>query len=391
MASSSFLTMKMSFMLFLLILLGASESVFYSVNGQIYMKEFRTFLNQFVVLVCTIFFFAIVAVKNYNGDYEDQKSVWWRSRRRLVWFLGMAFFDTLALYISMLASKDISAPLRALLMQGSIPLTMVCSYIFLNRRYSFFHYAGAFTIVLGIFLLLSSVLFTPDQSSGKFQSDPYWATLFAFSCLPMALGSCLKEYVLTHPTRPQEMNLVNAWVALWQFVLGMILSPAGYLIEAESDAPRDTADLPQNFLDGFQCGVLGMNVPPDHMDCGKGVYLVWTYVLICCAFNMLMLWVIKEGTAVLFFVANAATIPLVSLISTSVVYMWLGLDRVDFRLSQVIGLVVIMAGMTLYQHAGDVDEEGADDRVDSFHQDTETANLLLDGDLRKQSLLVDPL
>jgi hypothetical protein len=61
-----------------------------------------------------------------------------------------------------------------------------------------------------------------------------------------------------------------------------------------------------------------------------------------------MLWVIKNGTGVLYFVATAMVIPIVSLMSTSPWYSSLGLQTVSFSAWQVLGLVLVVAGNSLY-------------------------------------------
>ena len=67
------------------------------------------------------------------------------------------------------------------------------------------HYLGATAIGLGVGLcIINVVLATSGQTS-----DPIWSIIFGATCIPLALSGCLKEWVLTHPTNPQEMNWVS--------------------------------------------------------------------------------------------------------------------------------------------------------------------------------------
>jgi len=61
-----------------------------------------------------------------------------------------------------------------------------------------------------------------------------------------------------------------------------------------------------------------------------------------------MLWVIKYGSGVLYFVSTAAVIPIVSLISTSSWYSSLGLEALAFSVWQLVGLVVVVVGCCVY-------------------------------------------
>jgi hypothetical protein len=61
-----------------------------------------------------------------------------------------------------------------------------------------------------------------------------------------------------------------------------------------------------------------------------------------------MLWVIKHGSSVLYFVSSAAVIPIVSLVSTTPWYHSVGLATVAFSVWQVVGLVLVVAGGVLF-------------------------------------------
>merc|ERR1719231_1713668 len=114
---------------------------------------------------------------------------------------------------------------------------------------------------------------------------------------------------------------------------------------------------PENMSNGLKCGVWGDTqacnaqcwyvygnssgcvdpaLEPNQPLCTCGLHMapvsVWTYVAVCCCFNLLMLFVIKEGTAVLFWISSAATVPLVAIISTTDVYTWLDLGQVHFSI-----------------------------------------------------------
>merc|ERR1711934_611516 len=74
---------------------------------------------------------------------------------------------------------------------------------------------------------------------------------------------------------------------------------------------------------------------------------------------MLMLWVISTNTAVLYFVALATIIPIVSLLSTSALYSTIGLCKVAFSPLQIVGLLTVVLGIVVYRlHSEEEIEEG---------------------------------
>lgn len=88
------------------------------------------------------------------------------------------------------------------------------------------------------------------------------------SCIPMSLSICLKEHVLSHPTHPVDMHLVNAFVAGFQLVLGesssvsfgagpvagLMLCPISYMVTANQ---LSLDGLGVNMYDGLKCAMSG--------------------------------------------------------------------------------------------------------------------------------------
>ncbi|GBG32769.1 Crt-like 1 [Hondaea fermentalgiana] len=273
------------------------------------------------------------------------------ARHQFFWLVGvMALCDTIALYINLLASHGLGGALRLILQQLSIPMSMGLSALMLGRSFSRRHVIGAIMVLLGVVLCLVNVI-----KGGPGQSDAMWTVVFAISCFPLALGGCLKEWVLTQPRFRCDAHQLNAWVAIFQFVIGLFLVPLGVWIQN-----RDMDDLNQiergeimaNFIDGFRCGFLGLNTydpvtgHPAYgkEDCSSAAISTWTYIITVCAFNLLMLIVIDEGSAVLFFVANGVIIPVVSVASASPLYSRLGLPRDSYTVWQFIGLTCTVGG-----------------------------------------------
>jgi hypothetical protein len=269
-------------------------------------------------------------------------------------------------------------------------MTMVTSWLFLSRRYKKVHLIGAGIILAGITLAMVQILTrgNPGVNHPKNEvdsSDGTWTIIFFFSCIPLAIGSCLKEHILTHRI-PVDMNQVNAWVAISQLVIGLAISPLSYMAANLYPGAPETrgggwsvsmAGFSDNLRQGLACGVYGdhtacnaqcMYVLGNSTGCVAGIpcdcglsmapVSVWLYVGVCCCFNLLMLYVIKEGTAVLFWISSAAIIPVVACISTTPVYTWLKLGKVAFTLMQICGLVLVVLGIAVYRSKPEESDSG---------------------------------
>jgi len=410
--------LKLTGVLVLLIVCGTVENIVYSVNGQRNMAQYLVPLNILVVFGATIFFGAIVAIKHLTAEKteEDPQGAPWREYK--MWFfkniIAIAFCDTIALYMGILASHNVTAPLRTLLQQGSIPVTMAFSWGFLGRHYRIVHLVGAVAIVMGIFLAILQIITekgNPGEHSKQTKvqsSDSMWAVVFFLSCFPLSIGSCLKEYVLTHETKRVEMNQVNAWVAACQLIIGLAFSPISYVAanRGQDDVVPSITDFPDNFQLGLQCGMWGDSDACNqqcfyvngnthdchkntlHCDCGLDLapVSVWLYVGVCCCFNLIMLYVIKEGTAVLFWISSAAVIPVVSILATSSMYDWLNLGRVKFTIVQICGLVLVVLGIAVYRSQPEEYSDGLEYDDDEQFDDTRASVIY-----QQQSVLGHPL
>jgi len=376
--------LKSLIILALFIACGTIETVDYSLNGKKFMVNYLTVLNLLVVFVATGFFWFVVMIQTQRGFYTDhphfKRSITLHPKWFFVTVLVMALCDTIALYVAILASRDVTAPLRNMLQQGNIPITMLLSRFYLGHRYSASHFTGAGCIIGGIALVIWQVDTHTDNDENHDTSNAWWSLAFFLSCIPMSLSICLKEHVLNHHSHPVDMHLVNACVTGVQLVLGLILCPISYMVTINTFS---LDGLSSNLTDGIKCAMsgVGCNSQCDDVNSafsgvcyaeGSGCNLeyapasVWLYILVCCLFNLLMLWVISENTAALYFVALAAIIPVVSLISTSSIYSAIDLCTVTFDGLQVLGLVIVVVGIAVYRIRPDDDCMDDDDIEDEW-------------------------
>ena len=285
-----------------LIVLGTFDAVDYNLNGMIFMCHYRAALNVIVVACTTIFYLLVLGfdglLRKLNPPTKSVKPASPTARQgtaRAFWFLLCACCDTIALYISLLASNSVTSSLRSILQQATIPFSMIVSHLILKRRFGWGHIIGAVLIVCGIVACLASIGFTSDQIS-----DPVWSLVFTLSCIPLAVGACLKEWLMTHPKRPANIHMVNAATAGFQLMLSIVLYPAALAIQDSAICVLGNASIPQNgtigivnaseavsnFWDGVQCGLAGVSPTNSSWDagCGYAVLTVWLAIITIAGF-----------------------------------------------------------------------------------------------------------
>jgi len=153
----------------------------------------------------------------------------------------------------------------------------------------------------------------------------------------------VKEIVLSREKDRAEMHSLNAWVALFQFGLGLFLAPAGYLLQ---DTEHNyTADVFNNFSDGAKCFMLGENsLPGDH--CIHAFWFTVLHTTLVVVLNIVALLIIVHGSAVIFFIAGAVAIPLTALISS---FDWMGSIQVDFAPLDFLSIGTVLLGLLIYR------------------------------------------
>eukprot|EP01117_Protostelium_nocturnum_P017644 TRINITY_DN7214_c0_g1_i1.p1 TRINITY_DN7214_c0_g1~~TRINITY_DN7214_c0_g1_i1.p1 ORF type:complete len:435 (+),score=129.10 TRINITY_DN7214_c0_g1_i1:105-1307(+) len=278
-----------------------------------------------------------------------------REQRDIPWykFAVMGVLDGIAGIMQSFATNYIpSGPLVILVLQSAIPVSMILSKFLLKSKYEWQHYVGALIVVIGLVIVIVFPLVeknpAPPSDDGTQQSPPIsnvmilvWCLVLIASCVPMTLSSVYKEKALGET----EIDVVylNGWVAVWQFLTLLPLAvPAGY---ANNLTP---GEIPSNFWNGVRCyfgvnSITGKNA--DH--CEYGPLFVNLYILFNVAYNILIIMILKYGSANLLWVAMTIIVPL-----SNITFALPIPGHVDFQFYTIIGLVVIMAGLIIFRFWG---------------------------------------
>jgi len=270
-----------------------------------------------------------------------------------------------------------NASILVLLSQSAIPISMMISKLFLKATYSLTQYLGAMIVCCGIIVVLTPQLTGKSTDEDNGHSQVVWAVVNIISCIPMALSSVYKEKAL----QGQDIDVVylNGWVSVFQFILCIPLTiPSAFVVNLP------LSELPQNLMDGFHClmgrssvymataalgaaaaasgsasgeGMDGMDgsmddtsyaPPEDH--CARAPFYVWSYCIFNLLYNILIVVILKYGSANIMYLGSTALVPLTN---AAFAMPWLPGHK-PVKPTDLYGLIVIMLGITIYRFYEDL-------------------------------------
>ena len=258
-------------------------------------------------------------------------------------FAIMGLWDSVAGIMQTFAVNYISnSSTIVLVQQSAIPISMLISFITLNARYTNAQYSGAGVVLLGIVIVLIPTLLGPSPSAStsdgttNSNSELMWILVLVLSCVPMCLSSVYKEKALGET----EIDVVylNGWVAIFQFLLSIpLMFPSATAINIPYDG------IMPNLYGGMRCW-MGYNTLVDD-ECSSAPLYVTTYLFFNIIYNILIVVILKHGSANILFMACTVIVPL-SNVAFSLNIMP---GHKPLKVWDIWGLVVIMLGLVLYR------------------------------------------
>lgn len=174
-----------------------------------------------------------------------------------------------------------------------------------------------------------------------------WSCVMILSCIPMTLSSIYKEIALGDETELDPIYM-NGWIAIFQLLFSLLLAvPAGLA----SSPPIVPSELPSNMYQGLLCylgvGTIETGCHPDSMCSSHAALYVNLSLFMNCIYNLLMMYILKFGSASLLYLALTAMVPIGNLAFALPIMP----QETKFHVSDLLGLGVIMMGLTLYRFA----------------------------------------
>ncbi|KAG2831014.1 hypothetical protein PC129_g11391 [Phytophthora cactorum] len=277
-----------------MVFVGLGNKIFQKLQT-IPMHNYPTFLNLLTTFVYIPISFAyILPMIQYGSAITwDQRSI---PKRK---FAVMGGLDSIAGILQVFAATYLGGSLIILLGQAAIPISMLISSLLLKAKYSGYQYVGAVVVTLGLLIVLGS-----GNSSSSTGTNPHlivlWSVVMIFSCVPMCLSSVYKEKTLG------EAELDAQWLEITQS------------LHASS---RKT------------------------YDCEKATVYVTAYLLFNVAYNLLIILILKFGSANILWLAMTIMVPLGNVAFT---FPFMP-EHQPLHAKDIAGLLFIMLGLFVYR------------------------------------------
>jgi drug/metabolite transporter (DMT)-like permease len=320
-------------------------------------------------------------------------------------FAVMGLLDSLAGIMQIFASTYLDGTLLILLQQSAIPISMGISKALLSEKYKPLQYLGALVVSGGIAIVLAprlgdsgdagggdsggnppshgggggggsgvSELFGNGDGSGAWlntssavpgctdadsgdedtssQQILIWSLVMIFSCVPMTLSSVYKEKALGETDL--DPIYLNGWIALWQFLFSIPIAIPAALVSVPAVEPHM---LMTNLFDGLRCYTGRNSITPSYREsnpdfkcfeedhCSDAPLFVSIYLVFNVGYNILIILILKYGSANILWLAMTIMVPLGSM---AFALPFVPEHRPP-KLTDVLGLLVILGGLVLYR------------------------------------------
>eukprot|EP00937_MAST-01D_sp_MAST-1D-sp2_P006808 g6808.t1 len=278
-------------------------------------------------------------------------------------FALLGALDALAGVLVLLGSVHTSGPTQQLLMQGRIPLTMLCSWLVFGKRYGVAHLLGAALILAGVGIVLSPAVGAASSAAGSSRTELAFNGIYFLATLPMVGANLFKEAALQEDDI--DGNYLNARVGLWQIAFTVLCLPLNSLpLLGAGSVPL--AELPVSLARGAACVFGGFDsvTSATHADCVHGLTPgalscdvcagAWVpltaYIVANFALNYILTELLKHAGATTTVAVMTMAMPIQALAFSLPAVM--GEAAKPFAQEDLAGLAVIVAGIAVYRRAG---------------------------------------
>lgn len=235
-------------------------------------------------------------------------------------FLIMGLLDTLYNLFSTFPQPKLGGDLSNVMSQVVLPFNMIGSMIFLGTRYKKCHWIGSTLVIYGV--MVNLLPFFEGNESHKdgghpdtYDPTPFWIGLSVFSMVFAAASNIYKEIGLKDADL--DVWYANAWIGLYQLISGA-LTIWTISVPAFQEPPINLSLLPKYLVNAWNCffGSEVHNTITGELElCNGNVAATFLFFIVFnIVYNMLMLYIFKGGSSVLFVVSSAVCLPLADLL-----------------------------------------------------------------------------
>lgn len=303
-------------------------------------------------------------------------------------FAVMGLLDSLAGIMQVFAATYLDGTLLILLQQSAIPISMGISKAMLSEKYQPLQYLGALIVTGGIAVVLvprlghhggnddssgsgETLSFSGTDGSGWLNSTAppaacsdddggsqaagkvlLWSVVMILSCVPMTLSSVYKQKALGETDL--DPVFLNGWIAFWQFLFSIPIAIPAAMVSEPAVEPHM---LLTNLFDGLACYTGHNSITPSFREsdrdfkcfaddsCGDAPVFVTLYLVFNIGYNILIILILKFGSANILWLAMTIMVPLGSM-AFALPFVP---EHKPPKITDVLGLVVILGGLVLYR------------------------------------------
>ncbi|CAK4671422.1 unnamed protein product [Aphanomyces euteiches] len=183
------------------------------------MESYRYFLMQISTFLYIPPMFCIVGYKATQSDFIDEEVNEFPKYK----FFIMAMLDLCHAVLLFIPGGKTPPALTVIFLQATIPCTMLFGTLFYDYQYSRMQLVGGILMTSGLLLgiLPLLLLLTSDVFE---EAEMAWHSLcYLLAAVPASFSLLYKEQALA--PQPMDVYYLNAWVAVYQFIGGLLLAP----------------------------------------------------------------------------------------------------------------------------------------------------------------------
>jgi hypothetical protein len=235
--------------------------------------------------------------------------------------------------------------------QAIVAYSMVCAMIILGTRYSYWQVWGMLVILGGTMVCLFANGLDGggggggEKGNGSSASSGQigYSMIMFVSTLPNAFSFTLKELVFKY--RPKmDIFVVNSNSSLFQLILWPIFLPLTLLFNQTGGMPFG-----QYLKDGFQCFIGTYRFPESSpYNCSSMPYPFLVYMAFNLAYNIALLLLLKQASALQAFMAVKAVLPVSFILFY---FKWPLISPSSINIFIIIGLLLVLIGLVFYRLA----------------------------------------
>lgn len=393
---------KMLLISFLLMMIFGLGNRIFNILQMIPMTNYPIFLSAMTTFayIPLSFAYIIPMIKYGQQITQEQQDI----PKRVFFYIGA--LDSVSGIMQTLSINFIqNGTLVVMVMQTAVPISMAVSKWFLGTKYRISQYVGCVIVAAGLAVVLIPTLMAAkkkDECSTENSASTIGLAILGLTLanIPMCLSTVVKEKTLGETSI--DPIYLNGWVAIYQFLFSFPL-----MLPAAPTVGLSIKDLPRNLVDGAKCwfgvnsiknttaaitalssfgsGLSTMIMDDSHSvpqpvsntffssraatvatmthsthtltaasdtcddttydDCAMAPVYVNIYIFFNLIYNILIILIIKYGSANMLWVAMTIMVPLSS-IAFSLDFMP---NHQDLKIKDILGLIIILAGLITYR------------------------------------------